>query len=125
MDVSRFRSQHDRFIFLDLTAQFEFKTQTSISFLIGDGPSFYFKVQGRVEVHHPCEAEWESAAKVQMRVSLPSRYLTEENMMEIIKLLYSALGIPEEATHQVRFFEAGPKAFVVQDWCPVAYASAL
>ena len=125
MNIGKFASQHDRFDLLGLTAQFDFKTQTSISFLVGEGPSHFFAVLGKIEVHHPCVAEFEDAAKVRMRISLPTQYLTEEKMAEAIKALYSALEIPNEDLHQIRFFEVGPKAFVVQNYEVVAYTPVL
>ena len=91
MNSSRFQSQYDRFQPLDRIAQFDFKTQESIAFLVGEGQSYYFSVQGRIEVHHPCVSEFEGGVKVYMRIYLPPDYLTPENMAEVVKTLYSTL----------------------------------
>jgi hypothetical protein len=129
MDNSRFCTQHDRFPLLDLTAQFDFKTESSISFLIGKGTSCYFGVYGRAEIHHPCTGEFESQAKVSIRVYLPAKYLFEKHLNETIrqtlKTLYTVLSIPEEETHEVRFFEVGPEAYVVFDGQVSAYSPIL
>lgn len=125
MNVSWFQSQHDRFALLDRVAQFDFKTQESISFLVGEGQSNYFRVQGNVEVHHPCIGEFECEFKVRMRVYLPPGYLNIENMTEVIKTLYTALEIPDQDTHKARFYASGPKAYVVQSYEVVAYTPVL
>jgi hypothetical protein len=129
MDNSRFCTQNDRFPLLDLTAQFDFKTHSSISFLIGKGTSCYFGVYGRAEIHHPCEGEFEGQAKVHIRIYLPTEYLSKEHLDETIrqtlKTLYTVLSIPEEDTHQVRFFEVGPKAYVVVEGEVRAYSPIL
>lgn len=127
MDISRFHSQHDRFPLLDLMAQFDFKTETSIAFLVGEGTSCFFHVHGRVELHHPCMREFEGQAKVYVRVTLPARYVTEEKLEETIqqslKTLYTVLSIPDEDTYEARFSEVGPKAYVVFDGEVRAYSS--
>jgi len=124
MNTTTFNTQHDRFTLLDMTAQFDFKTPGSISFLVGSGPSHYFSVRGRVEAHHPCVSEFGSSPKFVARVYLPADYLNEQNMQQVVTTLYSVLGVPSDEAHQVRFLAVGPKAYIVQGnevvWCSPA-----
>ena len=90
---------------LDLIARFAFKSDSSISFLLGrcgdvinlaDGYSFdtgprgVFNVIGWLDVHHPCEAH----IKAQLRVLLPEEYHKWEQMSQLVKQMFFALGIP-------------------------------
>jgi hypothetical protein len=69
--ASPFLYEHgDRFLVLDLTASFSFKSPGSISFDLGTLSDGMFSVIGWVDVHHPCEGH----IKAKFRVLLPARY---------------------------------------------------
>jgi len=122
MNLSKFESAKDRFPILDLEAQFYFKTETSIAFLVGTGPVSNMTVMGRVEVHHPCYPQCKDSIRVNGTVTLPAKYLTTETMIEILKTLYQELEINQSERHQFRFFEYGPRAYVMTDWFVPAYS---
>jgi hypothetical protein len=104
MDTSRFTKPDDEFPLLDLTARFAFKTDSSVSFLVGrmadlhpdDQSDFVvsgFEVIGWIDVHHPCE----SCIKAQLRICLPPDYHSFERMAAMVKAICEAVSIlPEE-----------------------------
>src|SRR5262245_22660492 len=92
----------DEFPILDLLARLAFKTDSSISFMLGqlgdtlnfaDGESFevgpggVFKEIGGLDVHYPCEGH----IKVQLRVVLPTKYHACDQMCKLVEEIFFAL----------------------------------
>jgi hypothetical protein len=115
----------DRFPILDLIASFAFKSPGSVSIDLGTesdtlflsdretmtiGPGGVFNVIGWVDVHHPCEGH----IKARIRVLLPARYQTTEQMGEFVVQLFSALGFPEDETYEASFVSADHQKGIVQ-----------
>jgi hypothetical protein len=113
VETSRFRDREGNFPVLDLIASFDFKSSSSISFLLGRfgdmirltdmdwpvGPGRVFEVVGQVIVHHPCEGH----IKAQLLVLLPVEYHEIERMKELIRVVFVALAIPLDDTFDSLF----------------------
>ncbi|HEV3080805.1 MAG TPA: hypothetical protein VGY66_13535 [Gemmataceae bacterium] len=102
--------QGDRFPILDLVASFAFKSPGSVSFELGSESDGIFDVIGCVDVHHPCEGH----IKAQLRVLLPARYHSWEQMRELVERVLSALGIPADETYEASFVSADQQTGIVQ-----------
>jgi hypothetical protein len=118
MDTTRWK-HGDSFPVLDLIAQFEFKSASSLSFHLGThaGPgsprlpemtvdeslerllqtSSVFFVIGWLDVHHPCEGPH----RLQLRVGLPDRYVGWESMRDLVPQVLAALGLPADESYHV------------------------
>src|SRR5262245_52991506 len=115
MDTSRWKKE-DKFPVLDLVADFRFKSASSLSFdlaapITRDSPrppelgdenldwlfdrgSTVLFVLGWLDVHHPCDG----IHRLQLRVGLPDRYVSEESMRDLVPQVLTALGLPAEET---------------------------
>jgi hypothetical protein len=113
VDVDRYLSKGYMLIVLDLSAQLEFRTSASVGFLLGtwDGRSAaettevligrggVFTAVGTLDVHHPCEGHM----KAHVRVVLPEKYHTWEQMREAVQQVFAALSIPSDETYEADF----------------------
>lgn len=122
INISKFNRWVDGFSILDLIAQFYFKTETSIEFLIGTGPTATMTIRGRVEVHHPCRSEAPGSAVLRGTFWLPAKYLNRDMMTEALKTICSVLEIAPEERHHVGFFESGADAYQMVDWFIPSYS---
>ena len=112
MDTTRW-NDGDGFTVLDLVAEFQFKTVSSVSFQLGTkgdilhvpgmdepwvlGEGRVFSVIGWLDVHHPCEG----FHRLQLRVGLPDRYATWESMRDLVPQVKAALGLPADESYQI------------------------
>lgn len=112
MDTNSFSTNLNRFDVLDLVAQYEFKTESSISFTLGHGTPAHFQSLGRVEVHHPCVGSFNA----RLRVWLPDQHINLTSMIEVIQRVFLALTIPDNETHEAIFFETGYRAFYMANF---------
>jgi hypothetical protein len=117
MDTVRWK-HGDEFPLLDLVAQFQFKSASSVSFELGtlvdrgsprlpemgDEPWDFllesgsvFVVLGWLDVHHPCEG----CHRLQLRVGLPDRYVCWESMRDLVPQVLAALGLPADEPYHV------------------------
>ena len=106
MDTTRFAKGQDAFSVLGLTAKTEFKTASSISFMLGRWSSRRtgFSGVGWIDVHHPCEGH----VKTRIRVRIPTTFQEFEQMKSLIAVVFENLGIPADETYESSFFESGP-----------------
>jgi hypothetical protein len=112
------RFDHGReheFPVLDLVASFEFKSRSSISFMLGQrsntlmipgmgGPLFLgrdavFNEIGRIDVHHPCDGH----IKAQLLIVLPAEYHASDRRERLIEQVFEALSIPPDETFEALF----------------------
>jgi hypothetical protein len=112
MDTARWKDG-DEFAVLDLIAQFQFKTASSVSFQLGTkgdtlqlpgmdqpwvlGAGRVFTVIGWLDAHHPCEG----LHRLQLRVGLPDRYACWESMRELVPQVKAALGLPADESYHI------------------------
>src|SRR5262245_33794513 len=118
MDAGRW-NHGGEFPVLDLVAQFQFKTPSSLSFQLGksvdrntprlpemDGGEPWdfllesgsvFVVIGYLDAHHPCEG----LHRLQLRVGLPDRYVCWESMRDLVPQVKAALGLPPDESYHV------------------------
>ena len=114
------------FVLLDLVAQLEFQSASSLSFHLGTkgdtlhlpdreepwvmGPGMVFTVIGWVDVHHPCEGH----IKTQLRICLPEKYHEPERMRGLVHQLFEQLGIPADETYEALFVAASRQTGIEQ-----------
>jgi hypothetical protein len=120
MDTSRWK-HGEEFAVLDLVARFEFKTGSSVSFLlcksisrhearipemepgeekIGGLDKWDFLMEsgpaliglGWLDIHHPCEG----GHPLQIRVGLPDRYVSWESIREMVPKVKEVMGLPPD-----------------------------
>jgi hypothetical protein len=118
MDTARWK-YGDEFVILDLVAQFQFKSASSLSFQLGtplnrdspripemgddelmyflEGGSSVFAILGWLDAHHPCEG----IHRLQLRVGLPDRYVSWESMRDLVPQVKAALGLPADEPYHV------------------------
>jgi hypothetical protein len=112
MDTTRWK-HGDGFAFLDLVAEFQFKTASSLSFQLGTkgdtlqlpdmkepwvlGPGRVFTVIGWLDVHHPCEG----CHRLQLRVGLPDQYACWQSMRDLVPQVKAALGLPADESYEI------------------------
>jgi len=96
MNTSRFRSDKDTFNVLDLTAVFDFKTDSSVSFTLERYSRSLLptRMMGWIDLHHPCAGH----IKLRVRIALPAEYHTPEKLREIARAALDALGVPPDET---------------------------
>jgi hypothetical protein len=118
------------FVLLDLVAQMEFKSESSLSFYLGTkgdtlllpgmeepwvtGPGIVFTVIGWVDVHYPCEGH----IRAQLRICLPEKYHEPERRLELVQQLFGRLGIPADETYEAHFIAASRETLIEQAWNP-------
>ena len=109
MDTGRW--QHGaEFPLLDLTAQFEWKSASSLSFQLGmkdapielpNAPPGFdlrgFVVIGWLDIHHPCEGY----QRLRLRVGLPERYANWEAMRDIVQQVIAILELPADESYHI------------------------
>jgi hypothetical protein len=115
----------DQLAVLDLFAAFNFKSTSSISFLLGtesdklllgDGTSIQcgngavFNVVGSADVHFPCYDH----VKARVRVILPEGYHTYDQMQQLVKQLFWELAIPADETYDAAFLSASHQTSIEQ-----------
>jgi hypothetical protein len=112
MDTARWKDS-DEFAVLDLVAQFQFKTASSVSFQLGTkgdtlqlpgmdkpwvlGAGRVFTVIGWLDAHHPCAG----FHRLQLRVGLPDRYACWESMRDLVPQVKAALGLPADESYHI------------------------
>ena len=114
MDTSAFSNTRDEFPLLDFVAQFEAKTDTSVSFSLGRwgdtlafpdsdpmsvGQRGVFTVFGWADVHHPCHGH----IKARIRARLSDELMVFESQRDIVHALFDALSIPRDETYEADF----------------------
>jgi hypothetical protein len=107
MDTKRFATGDLQFAVLDLIAEVDFMTATSIRFQLGNwgdgsGPAEEpgggsFDVIGSVDVHHPCDDH----IKAQLVAILPARYNDAARMLELVRTIFAELSIPSDETYDL------------------------
>lgn len=102
----------EEFTLFNLSARCNFKTETSISFVLCEGSSAVFRSRGRVEVHHPCGGHFNA----RIRFWLPMEYIEFDNMVVAVQAVLNALQIPQDETHEAIFFEGGFMAFYMNNF---------
>jgi hypothetical protein len=109
MDAGRWQPGAE-FPILDLTAQFEWKSASSLSFQLGtkdapiklpDAPPDFelrgFVVIGWLDIHHPCEGY----QRLRVRVGLPDRYVNWESMRDIVRQVIAVLELPAGESYHI------------------------
>jgi hypothetical protein len=112
MDTTRWK-HGDEFAVLDLVAQFQFKTDSSLSFQLGTkgdsiqipgrsepwvlGGGRVFTVVGWLDVHHPCDGPH----RLRLRVGLPDKHVCGKSMRSLVPDVIAALGLPADASYHV------------------------
>lgn len=112
MDTIRW-NDGDGFAILDLVAEFQFKTTSSLSFLLGRkqdslqvpdmdepwvlGSCRVFCVIGWLDIHHPCDGPH----RLQLRVGLPERYARWKSMRDLVPQVIAALKLPAAESYHV------------------------
>jgi hypothetical protein len=117
VDTARWKNG-DGFALLDLIAQFQFKTASSLSFQLGkvvdhnsprlpemgDEPWDFLLESGTVlvvigwlDVHYPCDG----LHRLQLRVGLPDRYLCWESMRDLVREVLAMLELPNDESYHV------------------------
>ncbi|NBR88061.1 MAG: hypothetical protein EB141_18915 [Verrucomicrobia bacterium] len=99
MRLDCFTSPNDEFDFLDLRAQFQFKTATSIGFRVGPIPQGQFSHFGYLQVHHPSVGEM----KARVYVQLPRRYRDLGLLRQVCMAAFRALGIPDGESFELNY----------------------
>src|SRR5262249_7253442 len=118
METGRWK-HGDEFPVLDLVAQFQFKTPSSLSFQLGksvdrhtarlpemeggepwdflleSGPVFV--VLGWLDIHHPCSGHH----PLQVRAGLPDRYVSWESMRDLVPAVVAALELPSDVPYHL------------------------
>lgn len=96
MSFSNLSAQPLAFSVTGLELSCSFRTETSISFVIG---GTYGK--GWIDVHYPCAGH----LKVQIRGALPEHVLDRSKVLALIHELLDHLKIPRDETFDALFFE--------------------
>jgi hypothetical protein len=121
----------DKFQVLDLVAQFEFKSVSSLSFNLGkliarDLPRLpemdnmdqesldfvfasgsMFVVIGWLDAHHPSEPY----NRLRLRVGLPDRYISWESMRDLVPQVVAALQLPTDVPYRVHMSGLSQETF--------------
>jgi hypothetical protein len=137
MDTTRWKAG-DEFAILDLVAQFEFKTASSLSFRLcavvrageprlpemGNEPWELLLEHGPVvigigwlDVHHPCEG----SHRLQLRIGLPERYVSSEPLQELVRQVIVAVGLPDDESFRVEL--DGLSQGIMTEWPPSGFYS--
>ncbi len=140
MDTARWK-HGEAFSILDLIAQFEFRTSSSLSFQLGksidrhsprlpemepgeeriDGRDKWdfmlesgsvFVVLGWLDVHHPCEG----LHRLQLRVGLPDRYVCWESMRDLVPQVKAMLALPSDEPYCVLLAGLSKQTFTKEPW---------
>lgn len=111
MNLERFNHHDEMFDVLDLQASFAFKTSSSVCFALGKLSNRGGMVFGDFQVHHPCEGH----IKAFIYVHLPSRYRDSKSLVELQKAAFRELGIPDDETYELSFFDADGCLSIMQD----------
>jgi hypothetical protein len=132
MDTERWKNG-DEFPILDLVAQFEYKTSSSLSFQLGKTVDRHsprlpemcsdeqwefvtehpiFVVIGWLDVHHPCDG----SHPLRLRVGLPDRYVSSESMRDLVPQVKAALGLPADVPYQVDLAGLSQQTFTKEPW---------
>jgi hypothetical protein len=132
MDTTRWK-HGDGFTVLDLVAEFQSKTASSLSFQLGTrgdsltlpgmkepwvlGGGRVFSVIGWLDIHHPCDGPH----RLRLRVGLPDRYACGESMRDLVPQVIAALGLPPDESYHVHV--AGVSQETWTEWPPSAFYS--
>lgn len=139
MDTARWK-QGDEFAVLDLVAQLQFKSASTLSFqlgthvsrgsprppeMVGDDElmdflleaSSVFVVIGWLDVHHPCDG----FHRLQLRVGLPDRYVCWESMRDLVPQVIAALGLSADESYHVHL--AGLSQQTSMEWPQSGFVS--
>ncbi len=92
----------EHFPLLDMSAWLDFHTENSAGFSIGEVKGNVYTTQGHFDIHHTCFRH----IKVQLRGSLPEKYLTYEQLKEAVDQIFVALAIPADETYEAIFIPA-------------------
>jgi hypothetical protein len=104
MNTDRFNSREDKFSLLDLTARFNFKSASSVSFSLERHSKSLLPTRqiGWIDVHYPCQGH----IKLQIRISLPTEYHTAEKLRMIVAAIVTATEVPVDEPYEVLLFAA-------------------
>ena|ERR1051325_3607781 len=103
MNLDRFNRRGDEmFDVLDFQAGFAFKSSSSVCFQLGRLSKKGGTVFGDFQVHHPCEGH----IKAFIYIHLPTRYRDPKSLVELQKTAFRELGIPDDETYELYFFDA-------------------
>lgn len=107
MNSEKFKSDQDKFTFLDVTARLSFKTASSLSLSLERHSQSLCPTRqiGWIDLHHPCVGH----IKTQIRISLPTEYHTPEKFEAIVAAIFAAAEIPTDETYEALVFaESSP-----------------
>ena len=110
MNLDHFNKPNDMFDVLDLQASFAFKSSSSICFDLGRLSHAGGTVFGDIQVHHPCAGHIKSF----IYIHLPTRYRDSKSLIEIQKAAFRELGIPDDETYELFFYDAEDCLSIVQ-----------
>ena len=105
------------FPLLDLIAERGFTSASSVTFHLGTKfvnwiGGTEFRVIGHVDLHHPCGGE----VKARIRVCLPERYRSAEQMDALARELLERVGITNDETFELLLVvPAPPKMLLLHD----------
>jgi hypothetical protein len=126
MDTSNFIDTRSEFAILDFHATLAWKTNATVSFLLGrfqdsltipgqselfhGGDRLVFDVFGFLDVFHPCEGH----IKARLRAKVTADLLIHEKQLAIITSAFSALHIPRDETYEADFLVTSDHASIHQ-----------
>lgn len=126
MNSSRFMNDRGEFPLLDFVAMFAWKTDGSISFMLGKygdtltsadwpepcyiGKNAVFNVFGWLDVQHPCHDH----IKARVRAKLSPQYMTFELQREMLHCVFDQLEIPRDETYEADFFVTSDQSAIHQ-----------
>jgi hypothetical protein len=126
MNSARFTNNRHEFRLLDFVAMFAWKTDTSISFMLGKygdtltfadrpepwhvGKNAVFNVFGWLDVQHPCHDH----IKARVRAKLSPEYMTLELQREMLNCVFDHLEIPRDETYEADFFVPSDQSAIHQ-----------
>lgn len=90
---------------LDLTADYQFKTSSSVGFTFFPNKAFSTystRVCGYLDVHYPCI---DYMCRAMLRVVLPRKYAGVESLRVILSDTLGALEIPEDESYEMIYTE--------------------
>jgi hypothetical protein len=112
MNTNSFNSREDKFSLLDLTARFNFKSASSVSFSLERHSKSLLPARqiGWIDVHYHCQGH----IKLQMRISLPSEYHAPEKLRAIVAAVVAATEVPADETYEALLFAASESMVMEQ-----------
>ena len=104
MNLDHFNTRKDWFDVSNIRVYFEFKTASSIIFLVGPimMTTRHRTISGSIQLHHPCVGH----IKAYMIASLPPCYGEFNFLRELRKSVFTNVGIPLDETFELHYTDS-------------------